>query len=82
MAIDITGYFTTATTAPGELSLYETTPCRVLDTRLARGAFSGELTVPFISGNPCAIPNSAKADVTNATVVPTGGLGYLTLWPD
>jgi hypothetical protein len=81
LAIDITGYFTTATIAPGGLSLYESIPCRVLDTRLQHGAFSGELTVLFVSGNQCGVPAAAKAYVTNATVVPTGGLGFLTLWP-
>ena len=30
----------------------------------------------------CAPPGSTQAYVFNATVVPTGSLGYLTLWPD
>jgi hypothetical protein len=30
----------------------------------------------------CSVPGTAEAYVFNATVVPTGGLGYLTLWPD
>ena len=29
-----------------------------------------------------AYPSTAQGYVFNATVVPTGGLGYLTLWPD
>ena len=33
-------------------------------------------------GYPCAIPADAQAVVLNATVVPPGFLGYLTLWPD
>jgi hypothetical protein len=32
--------------------------------------------------SPCGPPATAKAYVFNATVVPTGALGYLTLWPD
>jgi hypothetical protein len=28
------------------------------------------------------VPTAAQADVFNATVVPQGSLGYLTLWPD
>jgi hypothetical protein len=82
LLIDITGYFTTPSIAAGGLSLYETAPCRVLDTRLTTGVFSGERTVPFTSGNSCSVPASAKAYVTNATVVPPGGLDFLTLWPD
>ena len=30
----------------------------------------------------CAASSSAQAYVFNASVVPQGGLGYLTLWPD
>ena len=33
-------------------------------------------------GSPCVPPSSAQAYVFNATVVPRGPLGYLTLWPD
>jgi hypothetical protein len=56
-------------------------PCRVLDTRKGNGAFSGELTVDTV-GSVCAPPTQAQAYVFNATVVPIGPLGYLTLWPD
>ena len=53
----------------------------MVDTRKAGGAFSGELTVNVV-GSPCNPPSSALGYVFNATVVPVGGLGYLTLWPD
>jgi hypothetical protein len=43
--------------------------------------FSGELTVN-VAGSTCAPSSNAQAYVFNATVVPTGVLGYLTLWPD
>jgi YVTN family beta-propeller protein len=79
LVIDIDGYF--APVGPGGLSLYSTAPCRVLDTRQTSGAFSGELTVNVV-GSSCLVPASAQAYVLNATVVPQGGLGYLTLWPD
>jgi hypothetical protein len=82
IVMDITGYFASARLAPTGLSLYLLPPCRILDTRLANGTFLGELTVPVTTGNPCAVPNNAKAYVTNATVVPSPVLGYLTLWPD
>ena len=79
LVIDINGYFAPA--AAGGLSLYATVPCRVLDTRQSLGAFSGELTVNVV-GSPCGVPATAQAYVLNATVVPIGALGYLTLWPD
>ena len=79
LVADINGYF--APPGTGGLSLYPAAPCRVLDTRTGSGAFQGELTVPVV-GAPCAIPANAQAFVFNATVVPQGSLGYLTLWPD
>ena len=80
LVIDVNGYFA----APGgknALSLYPAAPCRVLDTRNANGAFVGELTVDVVD-SVCGPPSTAQAYVFNATVVPSGPLGYLTLWPD
>jgi uncharacterized repeat protein (TIGR03803 family) len=79
LVADIDGYF--APPGQGGLSLYPVTPCRVIDTRKGHGAFSGELTVDVLD-SVCAPPATAQAYVFNATVVPVGGLGYLTLWPD
>ena len=81
LLIDINGYF-----GPGGqtgLSLHPEPPCRVLDTRnVGQGRpFSGELTVN-VTSSPCPQPRTAQAYVFNATVVPSGSLGYLTLWPD
>ena len=76
---DIDGYFAPAGT--GGLSLYPTAPCRVIDTRKGSGQFTGKLTVD-VAGSPCEPPTTAQAYVFNATAVPVGGLGYLTLWPD
>jgi YVTN family beta-propeller protein len=81
--IDINGYFAPA--GPGGLSLYPAAPCRVIDTRhVGNGQpFSGTLTPPVdVVHSPCEPPVTALAYVFNATVVPTGALGYLTLWPD
>ncbi len=78
VVIDVNGYF--ATPGAGGLSLYATTPCRVLDTRNGTGAFSGVMSVN-VESSTCAPPSSAQAYVVNATVVPTGALNYLTLWP-
>jgi hypothetical protein len=67
---------------PGGLSLYNVAPCRVLDTRLPLGAqpFSGIRNVD-VAESGCAVLPTAKAYVFNATVVPPGSLGYITLWP-
>ncbi len=79
LVADIDGYF--AAPGSGGLSLYSEAPCRVLDTRgwqwrLQRRAHGQR------GDSACAPPGSAQAYVFNATVVPQGVLGYLTLWPD
>lgn len=81
LVIGVDGYF--APQASGGLSLYPLTPCRVLDTRKVGNGqpFTGELSVN-VENSPCALTASAQAYVFNATAVPAGGLGYLTLWPD
>ena len=80
---DIDGYF--AAPGSGGLSLYPTVPCRVIDTRKIRNGqpFSGTLGPPVdVVDSACGIPSTARGYVFNATVVPAGVLGYLTLWPD
>jgi hypothetical protein len=79
VVLDVNGYFAPPET--GGLLLYTVPPCRVLDTRNGAGAFEGTLVVP-VEGSTCAPPATARAYVLNATVVPPGILGYLTLWPD
>jgi hypothetical protein len=80
LVIDINGYF--APPDNGGMQFYPTTPCRVIDTRSGGGQpFSGELTVSVV-GSPCAPSVNAQAYVLNATVVPSGALTFLTLWPD
>jgi len=76
--IDVNGYF--APQAAGGLSLYNVTPCRLLDTRTASGAFAGTINVS-VSPSSCVAAPTAQAFVLNATVVPPAGLSYLTLWP-
>ena len=81
LVIDINGYFAPA--GQGGLSLYGVSPCRVIDTRPLGPPFSGTLSPPVdVVDSPCGVPSLAQAYVFNATVVPTGALGYLTLWPD
>jgi len=76
--LDVNGYF--APPATGGLSLYTTSPCRALDTRLTSGAFSGEMAAP-IKTSVCVPTSTAQAYVLNATALPTASLDYLTLWP-
>jgi uncharacterized repeat protein (TIGR03803 family) len=79
LVIDVNGYF--AAPGAGGLSFYTLTPCRVIDTRQNGQPFQGLLTVE-VQNSPCGPPATALAYVFNATVVPPGRLGYLTLWPD
>ena len=69
LAIDVNGYFAPAGT--GGLSLYVLTPCRVLDTRKAGGAFTGKLVIDVLH-SVCGPPSSAQAYVFNATVGAAG----------
>jgi hypothetical protein len=80
LVIDINGYF--APPGLGGLSLFPLTPCRVLDTRNPAGAqpFGGILNVSVMTSG-CGAPTTAQSYVLNATVVPPGPLGFLTLWP-
>ena len=75
MAIDINGYFAAPVT--GGLSLYNLTPCRIEDTRQPAGApaFTGTVT-ETATGVACGVPPEAQSLVLNATVVPSGELGY------
>ncbi len=82
LIVDMNGYF--AAPASNGLSLYTTSACRAIDTRtstLYRGPFIGALAFNMLTGG-CSVPASAQAYVLNTTVVPTDGLGYLTLWAD
>ena len=80
LVIDINGYF--APQGTGGLSLYTVAPCRVLDSRLPAGIppFSDTRDVN-VTASPCGVPATAQALVFNATVVPPGFLGYITMWP-
>jgi hypothetical protein len=81
LLIDVNGYF--APEGTGGLSMYPAAACRVIDTRTVGNGqpFMGELTVDVIN-SACSPPPNAQAYAFNATVVPPGPLGYLTLWPD
>jgi hypothetical protein len=80
LVIDINGYF--APPGVGGLSLFNLPPCRVLDTRIPPGTppFNGAINVN-VAASACGAPSAAQSFVLNATVVPPGPLGFLTLWP-
>ena len=74
-------------TAPLALRFVPVTPCRIADTRNAAGPFGGpslgaagsrDFEVPL---SVCGIPATAVAYSLNMTVVPLGGLGFLSVWP-
>ena len=81
--VDINGYFVPATD-PTALAFYPLTPCRVADTRIpADGGPAltyGEVRNFPVAGR-CGVPASAQAFSMNATAVPHGGIGLLTLFP-
>ncbi len=86
VVVDTNGYFA-APGSSGALQFYPVSPCRVVDTRNANGAFGGPSLGAatarsfMIPAGSCSIPATAKAYSLNVTVVPDGPLSYLTLWP-
>jgi uncharacterized repeat protein (TIGR01451 family) len=83
--VDVNGYF--APPGAGGLNFYTVNPCRAVDTRGTAGPLGG----PIMNGNTsrtfplapsaCGLPVNAGAYSLNMTVVPTGFLGFLTVWP-
>jgi hypothetical protein len=82
LIVDVNGYF--APPGAGGLLFYAATPCRIVDTRNAPGPFGGPALLGQrdfnMKGGLCGVPATAKAYSLNATVLPIGPLGYLTLW--
>lgn len=81
--LDVNGYFGAAGGA-NELKFQPVTPCRIADTRLAgQGApiMNAGSQKDFPVAGLCGVPADAKAYSFNVTVVPTGPLAFLTLWP-
>ncbi|MBV8551273.1 MAG: choice-of-anchor D domain-containing protein [Acidobacteriaceae bacterium] len=81
VVVDINGYFAPEAQGGG-LSLYSLSPCRVQDTREPAGSQPIMGTLPVnVGSSSCKVPANAQAFVLNATVVPDGPLGFLSLWP-
>jgi uncharacterized repeat protein (TIGR01451 family) len=78
--------FTFDSTTISGMRFVPVTPCRIADTRNPNGPFGG----PFLSAgstrgftvsdSACGIPVSAQAFSVNATVIPKGSLGFLTMF--
>jgi uncharacterized repeat protein (TIGR03803 family) len=86
--VDVNGYFAPVTGST--LAFYTLKPCRVADTRnstfpqgLGPPSLSAgvERQFPILNATSCNIPSRAAAYSLNFTVVPSGTLGYLTVWP-
>lgn len=84
--LDINGYFV----PPGDpsgLVFYPLAPCRVADTRQAQGAFGGPALAALqtrrfaIRSSACGVPPTARAYSFNTTVVPSGPLAFITMFP-
>ncbi len=86
LVLDINGYFAPPGAANAQ-RFFAVTPCRLLDTRNATGEFGGPVLAASqvrsyrLPLSTCNLSGTAAAYSLNATVVPTTGLGYLTLWP-
>ncbi|MBL8175579.1 MAG: hypothetical protein JNK48_12980, partial [Bryobacterales bacterium] len=82
LILDVNGYFGTSGN-PGELHFRPLPPCRVADTRVdfAASPIRAGDTRDFAFANVCGVPVGAKAYSVNVTAVPSGPLGYLTMWP-
>ena len=86
LVLDINGYFA----PPGggnSQQFYPLAPCRISDTRNPTGALGGPALVAAatrivpVRQAPCAVPPEATGYLLNATVVPSGVFGFLSLWP-
>jgi uncharacterized repeat protein (TIGR01451 family) len=67
---------------------YAVEPCRLLDSRLATGAYGGPALAPSTerdvdaAGSTCGIPSTARALALNITVINSGASGQFTLFED
>jgi hypothetical protein len=78
LIVDINGYFAPHSSGPGGKSLFVMTPCRSLDTR--KVGMGAPVTGAYTVDMDTCFQSKPFAYVTNATVVPTTALAYLTLF--
>jgi hypothetical protein len=83
LVIDINGYFSPTATA----LYYPASGCRIANTNGPAGAFGGPKMAALETrgftpeAGSCPIAPGPLAYALNATVVPDGPFGFLTLWP-
>ena len=81
LVVDINGSFVDPLANSQSLAFYPITPCRIADTRSGSAMLAGQTHSFAVPASNCGVPANAQAYSLNATVVPSGPLGYLTLWP-
>jgi sugar lactone lactonase YvrE len=92
--IDVQGYFVPQGTVTGGAYYVAVSPCRVVDTRVAGGAFTVNQQRSFQVGGTgagfaaqggkaggCGVPDGAKAFEGTVTAVSPGANGFLRAWP-
>ena len=80
--LDINGYFVSNSAEPYEF--YPLPPCRIVDTRNGQdgGSLQAGVERDYSIAPNCNVPSTAAAYSFNVTVIPpSGGLDYLTVWP-
>jgi hypothetical protein len=86
LIVDVNGYFAPPG-ANGGLRFFPVDSCRVADSRNATGPLGGPILGAlstreyWIPGSACEVPTFTGAYSLNVTTVPTGPLGFLTLFP-
>jgi len=85
LILDINGYFAPAG-GIGALKYFPVDPCRLSDSRLVNGQYTGlpldaGQTTDHAAPNKCGIGATLTAIALNATVVPPAAFGFLTLFP-
>ena len=81
--LDVNGYFTAG--GPDTYAYYPLPPCRLVDTRNGQdgGTLQAGAERDYNIAGKCGIPNTATAYSFNVTAIPpSGGLDYLTVWPE
>ena len=81
LVVDINGYFVDPLANSQSLVFYPITPCRIADTRSGSAMLGGQTRSFAVPTSNCGVPANAQAYSLNATAVPSGPLGNLTLWP-
>jgi hypothetical protein len=80
------GWRPAAAGSGGPYRFFTLQPCRLLDTRLADGAYGGPAVPPgsqrvVTAAGQCGVPAAARAVAANVTVVAPANAGFLTFFP-